>query len=280
MLALSTVCLVALVAQADEAAAKAPDPGLDRYRAVLAKYQKAKALEMDFHLRFTPLQEEKEEAGEEMNDFKVSMRVMRGAAGHIQMSEPSQSMEFTLAGDGEGVFMLDHERKIKMPIGEDFSMIGEMVPLAPMVAWIGEAPKEPKEIEVLPGPEEFPILTGLRFQEGANQQTLWLTPDNRVIAAFFIQDQGEAYPKVRYDLQFSSVRLLDEAEVEDFAYDIPEEYEQPDESEFAGEQSFEASLLAVGSEAPEVEFSDLGGASFDLASLKGKTVLLNFWFRH
>ena len=39
-------------------------------------------------------------------------------------------------------------------------------------------------------------------------------------------------------------------------------------------------LLAAGTPAPEVTFTDLDGGDFQLSSLRGKTVLLSFWFRH
>jgi cytochrome oxidase Cu insertion factor (SCO1/SenC/PrrC family) len=39
-------------------------------------------------------------------------------------------------------------------------------------------------------------------------------------------------------------------------------------------------LLAAGTLAPDVTLHDLDGRPFQLSSLRGKTVLLNFWFRH
>ena len=44
--------------------------------------------------------------------------------------------------------------------------------------------------------------------------------------------------------------------------------------------AYEADLLAAGAAAPDVTLYDLDGSSFQLSSLRGKTVLLNFWFRH
>ena len=38
-------------------------------------------------------------------------------------------------------------------------------------------------------------------------------------------------------------------------------------------------LLAVGSPAPDVTLRRLDGPAYGLSSLRGKTVLLNFWFR-
>ena len=47
-----------------------------------------------------------------------------------------------------------------------------------------------------------------------------------------------------------------------------------------GSGSFEDSLLAVGAPAPDVTVQRLDGSSLALSSLRGKTVLLNFWFHH
>jgi len=40
----------------------------------------------------------------------------------------------------------------------------------------------------------------------------------------------------------------------------------------------EDALLAVGSAAPDVTLQRLDGPGYPLSSLRGKTVLLNFWF--
>ena len=47
-----------------------------------------------------------------------------------------------------------------------------------------------------------------------------------------------------------------------------------------GGAAYEANLLAPGSTAPDVTLTDLDGHAVQLSSLRGKTVLLNFWFRH
>jgi cytochrome oxidase Cu insertion factor (SCO1/SenC/PrrC family) len=47
-----------------------------------------------------------------------------------------------------------------------------------------------------------------------------------------------------------------------------------------GGSAYSASLLAPGTTAPDVTLTDLDGHAFQLSSLRGKTVLLNFFFRH
>ncbi|MBM3985498.1 MAG: redoxin domain-containing protein [Planctomycetes bacterium] len=42
----------------------------------------------------------------------------------------------------------------------------------------------------------------------------------------------------------------------------------------------DASLPSLGSDAPDVTLQHLDGSSYALSSLRGKTVLLNFWFYH
>src|SRR5262249_50863861 len=43
---------------------------------------------------------------------------------------------------------------------------------------------------------------------------------------------------------------------------------------------YESGLLAAGTPAPDVTLYDLDGKAFPLSSLRGKTVLLHFWFRN
>lgn len=53
--------------------------------------------------------------------------------------------------------------------------------------------------------------------------------------------------------------------------------------DLGGERSppaYEAGLLPAGATAPDVTLYDLDGQSFQLSALRGKTVLLSFWFRH
>ena len=47
----------------------------------------------------------------------------------------------------------------------------------------------------------------------------------------------------------------------------------------SGGSAYSTGLLAAGTTAPDVTLTDLDGHSFQLSSLRGKTVLLNFWFR-
>ena len=64
-----------------------------------------------------------------------------------------------------------------------------------------------------------------------------------------------------------------------FGDSAPEGFEVIETSEQEA-PDFEAGLLSVGATAPEVSFTAMDDAQVALASLKGKTVLLNFWFYH
>jgi cytochrome oxidase Cu insertion factor (SCO1/SenC/PrrC family) len=48
----------------------------------------------------------------------------------------------------------------------------------------------------------------------------------------------------------------------------------------SGGGAYENGLLVAGAMAPDVTLYDLDGHAFQLSSLRGKTVLLNFWYRN
>ncbi|HZM00927.1 MAG TPA: hypothetical protein VFD43_11820 [Planctomycetota bacterium] len=48
----------------------------------------------------------------------------------------------------------------------------------------------------------------------------------------------------------------------------------------ASSDDYEASLLAVGATIPDVSVTGMDDQALALSSLRGKTLLLNFWFYH
>ncbi|MHC5211464.1 MAG: TlpA family protein disulfide reductase [Planctomycetota bacterium] len=93
---------------------------------------------------------------------------------------------------------------------------------------------------------------------------------------------------MRSTLSWSAAVVLPLALGAGCAYDVGDEKqtaatpqaEEPDASMAEMMAEMEASLLAVGAKAPDVRLTAMDDREFDLSSLRGKTVLLNFWFFH
>ncbi|MCH2111854.1 MAG: redoxin domain-containing protein, partial [Planctomycetes bacterium] len=90
------------------------------------------------------------------------------------------------------------------------------------------------------------------------------------------------------DLAINSLSHSKKPDPKNFAYEIPEDYTRTTMEELIADMGdeggspsdFEASLLAVGTDAPDVQFTTMDGKEASLADYKGKQVLLNFWFYH
>ncbi len=254
-----------------EPEAPAP-PGLARYRACVERFASAQALELRGLLEF------RQSAGEgepKTLGYDIDLRAFRGPSGRMELRAPEMDMHLTMVGDGENVYLLDHEEKTAMIFGEDFSTLAEIAPLDPFQAWADDAPAEPGEIEVLESPPGLPLLTGLRYRSSDGLETLWLAPNDRLVAASL--EMGED-GSMRLDLVLTGSRILDQADPAAFAAEVPHDYTLQESRDV--QTDFEAALLAIGEKAPDFEVRTLDGEVITLADLEGKTVLLNFWFRH
>ncbi len=188
-----------------------------------------------------------------------------------------EESSFEALGDGERVLLVDHEDRNWLPIGDSFGELLSMVPVLPLALWSGIV-----EVDQLQGAWEEaepanPMLRvlAIRIRPEDPAEYLWFGPEDELLAVsttIGAEDDGRA----TLHFYFHHAAFLAETDPADYRRSPPEDYtafevEMPD---------YEARLLAVGAEAPEVTFRDMEDREFTLASLRGRTVLLNFWFYH
>jgi len=177
-------------------------------------------------------------------------------------------------GNGEGIFHLDHDGRVAAPFGDQWGFLQpEIAPLRSFLARKAVSAASVEEIS----DETRPGLSGLRctFEDGETQ-TLWVDEAGTLRGAQVSSDDGEA--KIELDVRIDGWKLSAEADLADYVVPIPEGFtvEEPDD----GMADYEADLIAVGDAAPEVTLTGMDDAAFQLSALKGKTIVLNFWFYH
>lgn len=255
----------------------APDGPRALYEEVVERYSGAAALHLDFTADMQVTME-----GEEATraEGTIAMRLMKPWRGRIDYefreASSESAQEMSLLVEGEELLYLVHEARnvIRMPL--DLSMMDQMLGLDPMLAWAERKPGEPDSVDWVDGPAPLRGLRGIQVVHGDQRQTWWLDRRGTVIAGSFENDLGGAAFQV--DVVFSSTVIKGEADPADYPVEVPEGYEEPENT--FDETSFEETLLAVGADAPDVSFTGMDDQGFTLASMKGKTVLLNFWFYH
>lgn len=269
--------LAALLAQQPE---PAPNPARERWDALMKSYAGAAAL----RLRAESVIEDPEADETDALTLRLSVAadLMRPCAGRILLdgeegdAEEKESIRVLYLGDGAGVWQVDEEAGKAVKEGDAWSGCSAMFFLSYLgESWSGEKVGA-EEVAFLPAREDRPGWIGISltgpdlFGETATA-TAWL--DERGALRSFSLPLGGTAAIVT---TIASLELLAKADAKEFLRPLPEgiekvEIEMPD---------LEADLLAVGAEAPDVALVGMDDAEFRLSSLRGKTVLLNFWFFH
>lgn len=247
----------------------AADPARARYDALAAQWRKPAAVEVKIELVAITPGEDGEEGSVERSTLEY--RIARPLHGTVKMTSEEQGT-FELVADGEHLYFLNHEEKQYMEIGQDWSA-AFLEFIHPLHVWADAELSAPEGIEWLPADAARGAASGYQFaveEQGAH--TVWLDAAGRPLAMHIEMPGGDG----RIELKVAQWNAHDSVDLAQWTGKLPEGYET-----FAFEQpDFDASLLAVGVEAPNVTMTDMGGQAVTMADLKGKTVLLNFWFRH
>ncbi len=289
-----TLALLAAPAAAQEPEPPAIDPAaLEVWEATVERYSAAVALA--FHSSGSA-------ALEGLPAFRVeeSFRGARPASGRLDthivaryMDQEEESHDVFL-GDGRKVYLLDLEDRTATEQGESWSQTHALsfyFFLGP--AWTGDA-YTVEEARALPADSEHPGWRGVSLRllpadgpPDAMPFTLWVDAEGRAVA-FGLPMFGPDEEPMRFT--FSEELWRDEADPAEFAQPLPADVEvtapmaeiepMDDGDDVATEDDGFGPSTKVGEPAPEVTLTMLDGSELAPADLRGKTVLLNFWFYH
>jgi hypothetical protein len=202
--------------------------------------------------------------------IELEAHVARPAHGTVDLK--SDTFHFGLVGDGETVYVVNHGNKQCQEQGDSFPPFFLM--LAPVAAWCDpETEPEFTSVELVKD-EATPELRGLKVtgKDGRNE-TWWMDAQGNLVRA--AAEQTIQAGSVTETFQFTRFDAVKDAEVAKYTAKLPEGYVLHDPL-----AEMNAALLKVGEEVPDVAVTDLDGKVMRLRDLKGKTLLLNFWFFH
>lgn len=293
MLSLTALATVAIFAQ-EPAPAPAPDPAKVAFEKTLKKYHDSAAMhvnaEVKVFVNMALMGLEPKEGQSPMQEVAKLNTKLRWAkpnygsihtTGEFNYMGQTDKIEVETMGTKEGVYSVDHmEKAYDGPYG--IAEVGEaLVDFIPFSGFLNHAHNLPADIKQLAADEAHAGMIGWTWNSMQGEASLWMKGEIPISLDVAMKEGDQLMQKI--SLSFSGLELLEEAKADDYLTKLPEGY-KPFEDTFGDaefeEPDFEASLLAVGAEAPQVKFTDMDGKEVELSSLKGKTILMNFWFYH
>lgn len=262
---------VLLLQESAAAPAAPPDAAHARYEALAKSWSGAAALETAV---VATGEEEREDGSSIAHEFRFELHMAHPWWGTMQGQEfvdGELAGRTDIVGDGTKVYMLNHDEKSYDEI-EDYSD-GFVEALTPLRTWFSRKVSEPDSVVLLPPDEKRPGQQGIKLSFEDTTETYWLDASDKIVA-------GElSFPEMAKPVALEFTRWIPHATAkpEEWAGKLPEGYTPSDSGASSASPQ---DLLPVGSEAPAVTLKDMDGKEFQLAALRGRTVLLNFWFRH
>ena len=122
-------------------------------------------------------------------------------------------------------------------------------------------------------PEKRTVTWRIEDEGASTEYKIW-TDEKKAVIRFTTTYADEGEEPSTQEMEVAGFTTSPAVAGDAFAFSPPEGSTVMD----TGGGDLEASLLAVGADAPDFEAPGLDDAKFKLSSLKGKVVLLNFWF--
>ena len=269
------------------------DPVHTAYKKALAPYREAAALHLngtlEIHINSAAFDQTAAADAVKMEKIGTLASTVKWAKPHygslkvqgmIDFLGFEQKVDVESMGLEDGVYILDHDAKMidgPHPLGE---VSDPMVDLQPFRSFIFGKTEVPNGLKQLKADDAHAGMQGWNWESDQGQVECWMK--DGIPASMKIEMKEGGRLMQRMVLGFSKVELAKEVDAKSYLGKLPKDYSTMDELEAEDGEAggIDASLLAVGVEAPDVKLTDMNDQEVSLASLEGKTVLLNFWFYH
>ncbi len=219
-------------------------------------YAQADALDLDVHFQMK---------GDEL-PYRCEIRLAKGLRGTLRMTRGDELVRFI--GNGEGYYVLNEAQQSYLELPDGYMATPVVGYLGALSAWVTGNLETPTGLRMIEAQPANPLVRVLEAQFVGRTEVLWIGPDNGLLAASLEMRMGSV--EIAGDVTFSKADALRGINPDDFAGVLPEGFFEVDGSEDL--------LLPTGIEAPFASLRSLDGKEFQLDDLRGKTVLLNFWF--
>ncbi|MCH2100612.1 MAG: hypothetical protein MK209_01620 [Planctomycetes bacterium] len=283
-LAFATVIFQEPQAQ-DQGPAKLENPVHAAFKKSLTTYREAAALHMvgSLEIHVNPAAFGSEEA-ELMKIGTLTSTVKwakphygsLGVKGTIDFMGFEQKIDVESMGLKDGVYILDHDAKIidgPHPVEDVSDPAIDLEPFRSFMMGKTEVPEGLTQLDTKEG------MSGWSWTTIEGQVECWMKGGIPVSMKIEMKDGDTVMQRMQFS--FAKVDLLKEVEAETYLGKLPEGYESFTEEMVESEAGdINDGLLSIGSEAPNVTFTDMNDQEVNLESLEGKTVLMNFWFYH
>ncbi|MFT7680525.1 MAG: hypothetical protein ACI8QC_004531 [Planctomycetota bacterium] len=238
------------------AQATATDPAIRAWNDLAEYYVPAAALDLDVHFQMD---------GDDQ-PYRCQIRLAQGLHGSTVLTHGEEIIRFV--GNGKGYYVLNEGPMTYLRLPDGYLATPVVGYLGVLRAWAGAPLEKPSSLRLIEAQPVNPLVRVLEASFEGRKERLSIGPDNRLLAASLVMQVGAI--EVVGHVTFSRAAALNGIDVKDFTTPIPEGY-----SQVKGDRDL---LLPVGLEAPDVTLYDLDGNEFQLDDLRGKTVLLDFWF--
>jgi hypothetical protein len=289
-----TTALAAMTVLQEPAEAPKQSPAKAALMKSLEKFQGAAAMKVDaqlnIHIDLEAIGMPVDEGAKGLQKVGSAKSTMKWAKpgfgsinidGSMEFLGQEQELRIETLGTADGMFQVDHAEKTwegPVELGEVMPPWYDFVPMSGFLTGKTELPKDLKELEKGEGQEG---MHGWTWNTPDGKVHLWMKDGKPASYALVTENPENEQVVQKIEIKFASVELI--AELEDpktWATKIPEGYEELSYEDFGGAADFESELLAVGDVPPAVAMTDMDGNEVTLASLEGKTILMNFWFFH
>lgn len=271
----------------DAGPAKQENPVHAAFKKSLAPYREAAALHMagslEIHVNPAAFGPEAEEGGSLMKIGTLTSTVKwakphygsLSVKGTIDFMGFEQKIDVESMGLKDGVYVLEHDGKVidgPYPVEEVSDPAIDLQPFRSFMMGKTEVPQGLKQLKAKEG------MAGWSWASPEGDVECWMK-DGVPVSIKIEQKNGDTVMQ-RMQFSFAKVELLKEVDASTYLGKLPDGYASFEEMAGDASDDINGGLLAVGSDAPNVTFTDMNDLEVSLESLEGKTVLMNFWFYH